>query len=542
MFINRFFGLFSLVFGLAACTPQADWYSQYEEMPTSTPRQMQSDFNYPEYEIYGTPDAMYTYTPTSDLKNVSVLLPLSGPNSTVGQSISTSIQMAFLQHKYDNISVTFYDVSGNKLQKQDVITNALATNPDIVIGPVFAEDARLVRDMKSETLPVLSFTSDASAIGNGVMTMALIPAQSVEAIVHEMQKDGAQSVVIFAPKTASGERMAGAAIQAGNTYDMPVAGLFYYTEGNSDSIKHAAQKASMHAARTSANDRAREILSDILVKEKLTAIERSSINTQLEKLGKSDTLGPVPYDAVLFLGNANDTKSIASFLRYFDVAPRAARFYGTALWDNSELFNDFSMIGSKFAVLPQQSQDFAKLYEQVSGKAPSRLDTFGFDAANLVIGMLHSNKVPAAYLLDPSGYNGLDGLFRLKPTGESERALNIVELNGSGVARIARPAPLDFLTPVYSVQPKKISSAPEMELTGPGVNPISYIRIPDRLRGKYTSKTYGANTRIEAPTINQTEIVILPEDDSDIITDPNFQPTKIGTVDRKLIEDVEIYE
>jgi hypothetical protein len=375
------------------------------------------------------------------------------------------------------------------------------------------------------------------------MTMALIPAQSVETIIKEMQKDGASAVIIMAPKTTSGKRMAGAAVQSGNIYDMPVSGLLYYTEGDSDSIKQAAQKASMYAARTSANTKAREILSDILVKETLTSVEKSSINTQLNKLGKSDTLGQVPYDAVLFLGNASDTKSIASFLRYFDVAPKDARFYGTALWDNTELFSDFSMVGSKFAVLPQQSEDFAKLYEQVSGSKPSRLDTFGFDAANLVVGMLHSKKQPAAYLLDPSGYRGLDGLFRLKPTGESERALNIVELNGSGVARISRAAPANFLMPVYDVHPGQISNASEMELTGPGVNPMNYIRIPDRLRGKYSAKTYGANTRIATPIVTSgDEVVILPEDDSDTITDPDFQPTSIGTVDRKLIDSVDVYE
>ncbi|MDR0727072.1 MAG: penicillin-binding protein activator [Rickettsiales bacterium] len=543
MFIKRIFGLFTIISALAACTPQADWYGEYGEMPTSSPAQMQNDFNYPEYEIYGHGDAMYTYALTSDLKNVAVMLPLSGPNSEVGRGINTSVEMAFLQRKYDNVSVTFYDITGNKLQKQSIITNALATNPDIVIGPVFAEDARLVRDMKPESLPVLSFTSDASAIGNGVMTVALIPAQSVEVIIKEMEQDKATGVVIMAPKTASGERMAGAAVQAANTYDMPIAGLFYYTEGNSDSIKSAAQKASMYAARTSANTKAREILSDILNRETLVSVEKSSLNTQLTKLDKSDTLGKVPYDAVLFLGNAGDTKALASFLRYFDVAPRDARFYGTALWDGTELLNDFSFAGSKYAALPAQSEDFSKLYEQVSGHKPSRLDTFGFDAANLVIGMLHSSKMPAAYLLDPSGYNGLDGLFRLKLTGESERALQIVEMNGSGTAGLARAAQRDFLTPVYNVSLRQISTAQEMELTGPGVNPMNYIRIPERLRGKYKSKTYGANTRVNVPVPSAAEeVVILPEDDSDVITDPNFQPVPIGTVDRQLIDDVEIYE
>ena len=186
-----------------------------------------------------------------------------------------------------------------------------------------------------------------------------------------------------------------------------------------------------------------------MVKEPVTQTQKANMERQLEKISKSETLGRVPYNAILFLGNASDTKQIASFLRYYDVAARDARFYGTTLWDGSELLKDYSFVGSKYATLPPISTVFAETFESVSGKKASRLDTFGYDAANLVIGMLHSNKLPAAYLLDPSGYNGLDGLFRLTPNGASERALEIVELNGSGTSRLAKPAATDFLAPIY---------------------------------------------------------------------------------------------
>ncbi|MDR1337508.1 MAG: penicillin-binding protein activator [Rickettsiales bacterium] len=528
---------------VGACAPQAGWHGEYGEAPASRPVQMQSDFYYPEYGLYGRGDATDVVAPTSDLKNVAVLLPLSGPNATVGDGINASVEMAFLQRKHDNISVTFHDLSGNKSQKQGVITSALAANPDIVIGPVFAEDAALLRDMKPQSLPVLSFTSDVSAIGDGVMTMALIPSQSVEIIVKEMTADNISGIIVMAPDTASGARMAGAAVQSANIYDMPVAGVFYYAEGDSDSIKRAAQKASMHRARTAANTKAREILADILNRETLTAVEKSSLNAQLDKLGKSDTLGGVPYDAVLFLGNAGDTKAIASFLRYFDVAPRDAGFYGTALWDGTELLNDFSFVGAKYAALGPQSADFSKLYEQVWGRKPSRLDTFGFDAANMAIGMLHSSRAPAAYLLDPGGYNGLDGLFRLRPTGESERALQILEITGGGAARLVRAPRTDFLIPIYSAAPGQISGANEMELTGPGVNPMKYIRIPERLRGKYASKTFGANMAATAPMAPAADsVVILPEDDSDVIESTEFQPAALEHIDRTLIDSVEVNE
>ena len=128
--------------------------------------------------------------------------------------------------------------------------------------------------------------------------MNLMPTNSVEAIATEMSADGIKKFIILAPDTESGRLMAGTAKNAASIYNMDLVGIFYYTSGNSDSIKDAAAAASMNAARTAANTRAREILSDILTRERLTAIEKSSLEIQLEKISKSDTLGAIPYDGI----------------------------------------------------------------------------------------------------------------------------------------------------------------------------------------------------------------------------------------------------
>jgi hypothetical protein len=202
---------------------------------------------------------------------------------------------------------------------------------------------------------------------------------------------------------------------------------------------------------------------------------------------------------------------------------------------------DLSMTGAKFSALPAPSADFVKLYSELRGAAPSRLDSFGFDAATLAIEMLHSGKSSAACLLDPSGYRGLDGLFRLRPDGASERALQILELSGDADARIARPAARDFLAPMYSVPPNSMHAARAIPLIADGINPMNYIKIPESLRGKYKSKTYGA--RAAAPAVAAPvpdEVVILPEDDSDVIESPDFQPVRLESVDRKIIDSVEV--
>lgn len=536
MHMNRIFGFLALL-AVVGCThdqtPKTDWFGEYGTLDTGTPIQMQ----------YGSPD-MQPGTPSDNLlgapvHRMAVMLPLTGDAAQTGNAIRTSIESAVLQNAPQNLSVAFYDTAENL---SATITDVLSTEPEVIIGPVFADDARAVRSAKPDALPVLSFTSDATALGDGVMTMALMPTNSVEAIVKEMSTDGIGGFIILAPDTASGRLMAGTALGAARVYNIQVSGIFYYTEKDSDSIKNATLAASMNTARTAANTRAREVLSDILTNERLTALEKSSLNIQLERLSKMETLGALPYDAVLFLGNGDDTESLASFLRYYGVGTRDAAFYGTALWEGSDIINDFTMVGAKYAVLPDVTPEFANLYERMSGTQPGRLAGFGYDAANMAMGMVYSPKSDAAYLLDPSGYAGVEGLYRLTPTGENERALQIVQLTGNGAPQVIRAAAQNFLAPIYNLEQRKISPADAMELETPGVNPDDYISIPQRLRDKYKSKTYGAHMTVAPTVVPANTITILPEDDSDAFISAEFQPVALENVNRTYIDSVEIEE
>lgn len=533
MHINRIFGFFGLMAILAGCTNNnKDWFEDYGTLQTATPAQMQ----------YGTFDAsgvMPDNLNSADTHRVAVLLPLSGDNAAAGRMIRTSIELATLQRGPQNLAISFYDTATNA---STAINQALSTKPEIIIGPLFAGDARIIRQAKPESTPVLSFTSDATAVGRGVMSMSLMPTNSVESIVREMQSDGTRSFIVVAPDTPSGQLMAGTARKAASNYDIPVSGVFYYTEKDPESIKNSMAAASMNAARVAANNRAREILSDILTKERLTAIEKSSLNNQLDKLSKTDTLGDLPYDAVLFLGSGDDTKSLASFLRYYGIGARDARFYGTAMWDGADIASDLTMSGAKFATLPPVSENFANIYEQIDGAAPTRLATFGYDAANMAISMIYSDKSNGAYLLDPSGYMGLDGLFRLKPSGESERALRIVELDGSSTPRVIKDAPTNFITPIYNIEQRNITPARAMALETPGVNPMNYIKIPDRLRSQYKSTIFGANMTNAASAPRQENIVIMTSDDNTVIENPDYKPVSLETVNRTYIDEVEIEE
>jgi ABC-type branched-subunit amino acid transport system substrate-binding protein len=532
--MNKFLILLGLL--LAGCGGHQSLKNA--EIGTAAPVDIQSSYLY-STNIYGNDNS-------GPYANVAVLLPMSGDAKVAGNDIKTSIETAFLRKPKQNIKVSFFDTANNRTNRNEVINAALSSNPDVIIGPLFAEDAAALRDMKSDKIPAISFTSDVNALGDNVVTTNLIPTQSIETIVRQMIHDGAKSMIVLAPNDNSGLQMAAVANRVASAYDIPIRGLFYYLPGNSYSIKDVSMRASMYNARSAANTRAREILSDILAKEQLSAQDKNNIRVQLEKISRTETLGDLPYDAILFLGNGDDSKTLASFFRYYGVSNREASFYGTTLWHGSDIASDFTMNGAKYATLPEISYNFISLYNMMAGKDPDYLAAFGYDAANLALGMLFSQQNLSAYLYDPNGYMGTVGAFRLQPTGESERALRIMELNGSGTPVMITEAPKNFMSPLYNVHTTKLRNVSEHELYTRGVNPGDYIDIPYELRRKveYRTNTIGANdaSEYERQERNYAPVQIYEGEELETVSNPEFETAKPETVSRSYIDMVEVEE
>ena len=510
----------------------------YNTLAPSNPIDVQESFLYAT-SLYGSDD-------DGPNANIAVLLPMSGSAKSVGNDIKTSIETAFLRKPKANVKVSFYDLSGNTNKRYDTIRQVLNTYPDVIIGPLFAEDARILRDEKPDNLPVISFTSDVNSLGDGVMSVNLIPTQSIETIIRQIQSDTTRGLVIFAPNNANGQSMLSVADIAADLYNVPVNGIFYYDSGNSESIKNAVMRASLYSTRKAVNTRAREVLSDILAKEEISKETRKDLSNQLEKISRTETLGKLPYDSVLFLGNGDDSKAIASFLRYYGVNNRDVAFYGTALWQNSDIASDFTLSGARYATLPEISDNFVNLYNSVGGKQPDYLAAFGYDAANLALGKFYTQKSGPAYFFDPSGYIGTTGVFRIQPTGESEHALRIVELNNSQTPQTIKDASNNFMVPLYNIHLTGSHPVSEKPISMSGINPGDYITIPEELRRKseYRTKTIGINYVDNEPEPAQIPVYIPTQtsNDTETVSNPDFEPRKLESVSRQYIDNVEIEE
>lgn len=517
LIINNFFILVFIF--LASCSQKSNWYNDYVKLKTDKPVNMFDS-------------SMYTTTPKSNNFNVAVLLPSKGKYGEIGKRIKKSIELGFIEHKDPNITVNFYDLDGDYNEKKTTILTALSTEPSVILGPITSDDVKLVNKFKPTRTPMLSFTSDSRQLGNGTFTMSLIPEENIETIVKEISKDGSYSFVVAIPLSDS--VLSSVVEQVSNIYGLELSGLYYYKDNDSESIKETAKKISLYEHRKNTNNKAKNIIAEILAKEKLSDEEKESLEKQLENLKKQETMGDVPYDAILFLGNTLESKNIISFLKYFDVSNRQVHFYGSTKLNSNDVAKEPSMRGMKFTSTPNINVIFDKKYNSITGKKTNIMDAFGYDSAVLSINMLKSNQDIRPFLVNPSGYNGASGLFRLNPTGENERGLKIITTkNGQEIT--LKDAPKNFITPIYHLKDSYLNKISEIEIEDNYIDIYKHIDVPQRFKEKYRQK----NTSIENNKVkNQT--VVMP--DTEIIKNKNFKSQKDNSVIQKDIDEIEIYE
>ena len=337
--------------------------------------------------------------PTDTLRHrVALLVPMSGPNAGVGQSIANATTLALMDTKTDKIRITTYDTA---LGAAGAANRALAEGNRLILGPLLAEDARIIGPIAARTnVPVISFSNDASAAGSGVYIMGYNPNQSIERVVGFARDKGLSRFAALIPRGTYGER-------AGNA------------------LLRAVEQAGGTVVSMQTFDRS-----------------PASITAAVKKLQASSS-----YDALLIADSGRVALQVAPIVRKNGGA--TARLLGTELWNTEGTLAASPVLrGAWFASVSDTLYgQLASKYRARYGSSPFRLSSLGYDSVLLTVRIAQDWKpgspFPAARLRDSGGFSGIDGAFRFGRTGVAERALEVSEV-GAGAVTVIAPAPRSF--------------------------------------------------------------------------------------------------
>ncbi|WP_247877733.1 penicillin-binding protein activator [Azospirillum thiophilum] len=336
---------------------------------------------------------------------VAVLVPLSGQSAAIGQAMLDAAQMALFDMAGDRLELLPRDTKGTPNGAADAARQALAEGARLIIGPLFAADVAAVRPIAQNAgVDVLAFTNDATQAGNGTYVMGFVPADQVSRVAGLARSRGATRFTVLAPRSPYG-----------------------------DAVVNAMQAVAPRlGAMTTQVERYDPTVTDLSVPAKQVAQET-----------------PQP-QAVMLAESGQRAQGIAQALAANGVQPQQVKLLGTGLWDDTSqgaLGQEPALVGAWYAApAPQTRARFESQFEQVYGRKPPRIATLAYDATSIAA-VLSRAGGPVPFdrmaMTNPNGFEGLDGLFRLRADGMVERGLAVLEITPTG-ARIVDPAPPSF--------------------------------------------------------------------------------------------------
>ncbi len=120
---------------------------------------------------------------------------------------------------------------------------------------------------------------------------------------------------------------------------------------------------------------------------------------------------------------------------------------GTGLWDDPKIFADASLQGAWFAAPdPGGYRNFAGRYRAKFGQDPVRTATLAYDAVSLIAALVKTQgaqRFAPEILTNPSGFSGVDGIFRFRADGTNQRGLAVLRVAPGG-PQVVSPSPRAF--------------------------------------------------------------------------------------------------
>lgn len=174
---------------------------------------------------------------------IALLVPMSGQNGAVGQSIANATTMALLDTNASNLRITTYDTAKGP---ETAARQAIAEGNKLILGPLLGSNIpSVVAPARAADVPVISFSNDTGAAGPDVYIMGHIPEQSIMRSVQYARGMGSQNFAIIAPDGEYGARAEEAMRRAVAAYGGTVVWTERYARGNT-SIVSAAERLKAH--------------------------------------------------------------------------------------------------------------------------------------------------------------------------------------------------------------------------------------------------------------------------------------------------------
>ncbi len=341
--------------------------------------------------------------------NVALLVPSGSGQASddlIAQNLENAARMAISDLDGVKVNLQVYPTGAGDTQAAQSASQALAAGAQIILGPVFAASANAAgQAVAGRGVNVLAFSNNPAVAGGNVFILGQTFADTADRLVRYAVSQGKTSFAIVHDQTTAGqigEQAAYAAVQAAGGTVAEDFGYPYSQQGVSDALPGIAKQVKASNAQA--------------------------------VIFTADTAGALPLVTQLMSENGVD--------------PAVTQYIGLTRWDIPPTTLALPGVQHGWFALPDPglSQQFNARYQAAYGSAPLPIASLAYDGI-AAIGALAKHAgagaFSAAALTQPAGFVGVNGIFRFRPDGTTQRGLAIAQIVNNQVS-VIDPAPRSF--------------------------------------------------------------------------------------------------
>jgi hypothetical protein len=304
------------------------------------------------------------------------------------------------------IDLRVYGTAGQPAQAQQAALNAAADGAKIIIGPLHAESANAVAvAVAPNNVNVLAFSNNPTIAGGNLFILGQTFENTADRLARYAVSQGKSRILTVYSNNLAGQLGQQAIAKAAAAAGAQIVGDVGYDFSQQGVVAVVPQITS--AARSNAAD----------------AIFLTA-----------NSAGALPLFAQMLPENGLD--------------PASTQYIGLARWDTPAQTLDLPGVQGGWFALPDtgKAAQFEARFQQSTGHPPHPIAGLAYDGIAAVGALVKTGKRDAlskSALTQSAGFQGVDGVFRLRSDGTNQRGLAVATVRAGEVV-VLDPAPRGF--------------------------------------------------------------------------------------------------
>ena len=332
---------------------------------------------------------------------IGLLIPLTGKNSEIGESIINSVGLAI--NKINNSSIEIFpkDTGSNPDMALDAAIELSNLGVKIIIGPVFNESLAYLNKVNEITF--LALTNKNNNFSKNIINAGINATSQLRAIDRFIKLEKIKKTIFLTPDMDFKNEIEVAISRS----KIKVKKNYVY---NTDPTKLTEQIEKI----TRYQIRKQNLQDEITRLEKSDESNKESL---IERLKKRDTLGNVNFDSVVISDFDESLKSVTTSLLYTDVSPKEKYFITLNQWFDESLLKETSSQPLYFpSVNKSNYEEFSSEYYEKYNLYPNQLSFLSYDLVGLVYYLIlqNDNIINQDMFVKKTLFKGKVGIFEIQ--------------------------------------------------------------------------------------------------------------------------------